>query len=74
MQKKPSTDDQNPSMKYIAGPIKVYYRADGVFGQESPFYEENRIQIANMGWISEEGCLRFLAELERILSDRDSQR
>jgi hypothetical protein len=33
MQKGPSTDNQNPSMKYIAGPIEVYYRADGVFGQ-----------------------------------------
>ena len=31
-------------------------------------------QIANMGWISEEDCRRFLAELERMLSDRDWQR
>jgi hypothetical protein len=31
-------------------------------------------QIANIGWISEEDCRRFLAELERMLSDRDWQR
>jgi aspartate aminotransferase-like enzyme len=74
MQKKPSTDNQHPSMEYIAGPIEVHWRADGVFGQDSPFYEENMFQIANMGWISEEDCRRFLAELERILSDRDSLR
>ena len=34
MQKKPSTDNQNPSMEYIAGPIEVRCRADGVFGQD----------------------------------------
>jgi aspartate aminotransferase-like enzyme len=48
--------------------------ADGVFGQDSPFHEEDKFQIANMGWISEEDCRRFLAELERMLSDRDWQR
>jgi hypothetical protein len=74
MQKGPSTDNQIPSMEYIAGPIEVCYRADGVFGQDSPFHEENKFQIANMGWISEEDCRRFLAELERMLSDRDWQR
>ena len=36
MQKKPSTDNQIPSIKYIESPIEVYYRADGVFGQDTP--------------------------------------
>jgi len=34
MQKKPSADNQDPSMEYIAGPIEVCCRADGVFGQD----------------------------------------
>ena len=35
MQKGPSTDNQNSSMEYIAGPIEVHCRADGVFGQDN---------------------------------------
>jgi len=33
MQKWPSTHNQNPSMEYIAGAIKVRCRSDDVFGQ-----------------------------------------
>jgi len=35
MQKRLSTDCQNPSMEHIAGPIEVNCRADGVFGQDN---------------------------------------
>jgi len=35
MRRRPSTDNQNPSMEYIGGPIEVRCRADGVFGQET---------------------------------------
>jgi|GEM_PF-1905495 hypothetical protein len=35
MQNRPSTDNQNPSMEYIAALIEVCSRADGVFGQDS---------------------------------------
>ena len=45
-----------------------------VYAGKGPFYEQNMFQIANMGWISEEDCRRFLAELDRMLSDRDWQR
>ena len=36
MENGPSTDNQDPSMEYIAGPIEVCYQADGFFGQDRP--------------------------------------
>jgi len=35
VQNRPPTDNQTPSMECIAGPIEVYWRADGVLGQGS---------------------------------------
>jgi hypothetical protein len=32
MQNRPSTNDGNPSMEYIAALIEVCFQADGVFG------------------------------------------
>lgn len=34
IEKRPSTDCQDPSKERIAGPIEGYCRADGVFGQD----------------------------------------
>jgi hypothetical protein len=34
MQRMPWTDNHNPSMEHIAGPIEVRCRADGVFGRD----------------------------------------
>jgi len=44
-----STDDQNPSKEFSAGPIEVHCRADGVFGQDKGEVKESLFQTGHCG-------------------------
>ena len=53
MQKRPSTDNQNLPMEYIAGPIEAYCQADGVFGQDRYVaFRQRRSVLASSPFLS----------------------
>ena len=78
MQKKPSADNQNRSVEYIVGPIEVYCRADGGFGQDRcpgvygcRIKNNGRSELARCQWgdlLWETFCVMLcLARMERLL-------